>query len=151
MAEEQKSVTRRRFGRALAQAGVAAAAAGPIRAQAAGQTGAGPATPPAAANAVPNDEIVFGGIGIRNRGMYDLERLLRDQRVRFVAIADVRESARENVKSFVDNHYKNNDCKMYRDPVEILARPDIDALLIATSDRWHGPMAMWAAQSGKDM
>ena len=28
---------------------------------------------------------------------------------------------------------------------------DIDALLIATSDRWHGPMAMWAAQSGKDM
>jgi predicted dehydrogenase len=40
---------------------------------------------------------------------------------------------------------------MYRDPAEILARPDIDALLIATSDRWHGPMAMWAAQSGKDM
>jgi predicted dehydrogenase len=152
MAEKQKTVTRRGFGRALAQAGVAAAAAGPMGAQAPAapaQTGAGPAAPAAAP--VPNDQIVFGGIGIRNRGMYDLQRLLPDPRVRFVAIADIRESARESVKSFVDNHYKNNDCKMYRDPAEILARPDIDALLIATSDRWHGPMAMWAAQSGKDM
>jgi predicted dehydrogenase len=147
MAEEQKSVTRRGFGRALAQAGVVAAAAGPIRAQA----GQAPTPPAAAANAVPNDEIVFGGIGLRNRGMYDLPRLLADQRVRFVAIADVRESARENVKSFVDNHYKNNDCKMYRDPGELLARPDIDAVLMATSDRWHGAMGMWAAQAGKDI
>src|SRR5262245_59583360 len=139
MAAEQKSVTRRGFGRALARSGVAAAAAGPIRAQAPAQTGAGPAAPAAAT--VPNDQIVFAGIGIRTRGMYDLTRLIADPRVRFVGIADVRESARENVKSFVDKHYQNNDCKMYRDPAEILARLDIDALLIATSDRWHGPMA----------
>jgi predicted dehydrogenase len=97
------------------------------------------------------DQLVFGGIGIRGRGMSDLRMLLGDSRVRFVGIADVRESARETVKSTVDGYYKNNDCKMYRDPAEILARTDIDALLIATSDRWHGPMAMWAAQSGKDM
>jgi predicted dehydrogenase len=98
-----------------------------------------------------NDQLVFGGIGIRGRGMSDLRMLLGDARVRFVGIADVRESARETVKSTVDGYYKNNDCKMYRDPSEILERKDIDALLIATSDRWHGPMAMWAAQSGKDM
>ena len=97
------------------------------------------------------DQLVFGGIGIRSRGMADLRQLLGDQRVRFVAIADVRESARETVKSTVDNYYKNHDCVMYRDPAQILARTDINALLIATSDRWHGPMAMWAAQSGKDM
>jgi predicted dehydrogenase len=97
------------------------------------------------------DQIVFGGIGIRGRGMADLRMLLGDNRVKFVGIADVREDAREMVKSTVDGYYQNNDCKMYRDPAEILARPDIDALLIATSDRWHGLMAMWAAQSGKDM
>jgi len=68
-----------------------------------------------------------------------------------VAVADIRESAREMVKSTVDNYYKNHDCVMYRDAAEILERKDIDALLIATSDRWHGLMAMWAAQSGKDM
>jgi predicted dehydrogenase len=97
------------------------------------------------------DQITVGGIGIRGRGMHDLRQMLGDPRVRFVGVADVRESAREMVKSTVDRYYQNNDCKMYRDPAEILARPDIDALLIATSDRWHGPMAIWAAQSGKDM
>src|SRR5215467_11809540 len=114
MAEEKKSVTRRRFGRALAQAGAAVAAAGQIRGQAPAQTG--PAAPAAPASAVPNDQIVFAGIGLRSRGMYDLQRLLADPRVRFVGIADVRESARENVKSYVDKHYGNNDCKMYKDP-----------------------------------
>src|SRR5689334_928116 len=148
MAEEQNRVSRRRFGRSLAGAGVAAAAATPVVGQT--TTSSQPASNPTGPVA-PNDQLVFGGIGIHTRGLYDLQRLLGDSRVRFVAIADVRESARETVKSTVDNYYKNNDCKMYRDPAELLARPDIDALLIATSDRWHGPMAMWAAQSGKDM
>lgn len=150
MLEARHGVTRRRFGSSLARLGAAAAVAVPVEGQAPGQA---PAPPTAGAGGpiAPNDRLVFGGIGIRSRGMYDLQRLLPDARVRFVAIADVRESAREEVKSFVDNHYGNTDCKMYRDPAELLARPDIDALLIATSDRWHGPMAMWAAQSGKDM
>jgi predicted dehydrogenase len=112
---------------------------------------AAPAAGAASGPVAPNDQLVFAGIGLRSRGIYDLQRLLGDSRVRFVAIADVRESAREAVKSAVDKHYQNHDCRMYHDPAEVLARPDIDALLIATSDRWHGPMAMWAAQSGKDM
>ncbi len=164
MAKQEDGVTRRKFGKALTTAGAAVAAATPVLAQAqapAGQAPAGQAPaggrgapaigPVVVGNYALNDQLVFGGIGIRNRGMSDLRQLLGDQRVRFVAIADIRESARETVKSTVDNYYKNNDCVMYRDPSEILARTDIDALLIATSDRWHGPMAMWAAQSGKDM
>jgi predicted dehydrogenase len=150
MAEEKKNLTRRRFGTALAQAGAAAAAVAPAAAQIA-SPGPGQFGPVVVGNYSMVDEIRFGGIGIRSRGMSDLRQLLGDQRVRFLAIADVREDARETVKSTVDNYYKNNDCKMYRDPAELLARGDIDALLIATSDRWHGPMAMWAAQSGKDM
>jgi len=102
-------------------------------------------------NYAPSDRIIFGGIGIRNRGMADLRQLLGDARVQFVADADARESARESVKSTVDTYYKNQNCVMYRTADEILARKDIDALLIATSDRWHGLMAMRAAQAGKDM
>jgi predicted dehydrogenase len=160
MAEEKRSVTRRRFGKALTQAGAVAAAAGsalaqtpsqPPAQQAPAQPGPNQIGPVVVGNYSLSDQIVFGGIGIRSRGMSDLRQLLGDARVKFVAIADVRESARETVKSTVDNYYKNHDCVMYRDPAEILARKDIDALLIATSDRWHGPMAMWAAQSGKDM
>jgi predicted dehydrogenase len=97
------------------------------------------------------DRIRVGGIGIGGRGMGDLTQMLGDDRVQFVAIADVQERAREAVKSYVDGFYKNTACQMLRDPAELLARKDIDALLIATSDRWHGPMGIWAAQSGKDM
>jgi predicted dehydrogenase len=150
MPEEKQGVTRRNFGKALTQAGAVAAAAAPLAAQIA-SPGPGQFGPVVVGNYALNDTLVFGGIGIRGRGMSDLRMLLGDARVKFVGIADIRESARETVKSTVDGYYKNNDCKMYRDPSEILARTDIDCLLIATSDRWHGPMAMWAAQSGKDM
>lgn len=147
MAEKQGKVTRRGFGQALA---AAAAVSTPAAAQIA-TPGPGQFGPVVVGNYRPIDQIVFGGIGIRGRGMADLRMLLGDNRVKFVGVADVREDAREMVKSTVDGYYGNNECKMYRDPAEILARPDVDALLIATSDRWHGPMAMWAAQSGKDM
>ena len=150
MAEEKQGVTRRNFGKALTTAGAVAATAAPLAAQIA-SPGAGQFGPVVVGNYALNDTLTFGGIGIRGRGMSDLRMLLGEQRVKFVGIADIRESAREMVKSTVDGYYKNSDCKMYRDPSEILARTDIDCLLIATSDRWHGPMAMWAAQSGKDM
>lgn len=161
MAKEKQSVTRRGFGKALVQAGTAAATAGSVLAQAPAQGAGGQAAAPPSADPpigpvvvgkyALSDQLLFGGIGLRGRGMHDLRQLLGDSRVRFVAIADIRESARETVKSTVDAYYKNHDCVMYRDPAELLARKDIDALLIATSDRWHGPMAMWAAQCGKDM
>lgn len=168
MAEETKFVSRRKFGKALG-AGAAAAAAAPVLAQPPAQGGGqppaggpapsgGPASPgpgqfgPAVVgNYSQLDQIRVGGIGIRSRGMADLRQMLGDERVKFVAIADIRASAREMVKSTVDGFYKNNECEMYEDPSQILERKDIDALLIATSDRWHGPMAMWAAQAGKDM
>jgi predicted dehydrogenase len=51
----------------------------------------------------------------------------------------------------VDEHYKNKDCVIYRDFHELLARPDIDAVLIATGDRWHAPASILAARAGKDV
>ena len=165
MAEEKNRVTRRGFGKAVAQAGGLAAAAPVLAAgfapgqaagapagQAPGTAAARPAAGPVVVgNYAMVDRIRFGGIGLGGRGMGDLQQLLGDERVQFVAIADVKESARENVKSYVDGYYGNNACQMHRDAAEVLARKDIDALLIATSDRWHGPMGIWAAQAGKDM
>jgi len=149
MTRDSKTVTRRGFARSVVYAG--AVAGTPIFTDGSAQAQATPgATPPAAAT-VPLDRIRFAGIGIGTRGMYDLQRLITDDRVHFVAIADVKESVRENVKSYVDGVYGNKECEMVRDVAELLPRNDIDALLIATSDRWHGPMAIWAAQSGKDM
>ena len=99
----------------------------------------------------PATRIVFGGIGIGSRGGYDLSKLLNFPQARFVAVCDVRNERREQVKSIVDQKYGNHDCQMYDDQYALLARQDIDAVLIATGDRWHTPLAIIAAQHGKDV
>jgi len=72
--------------------------------------------------------------------------------VQFVAVCDAKRSSRENVKRIVDNKYGNKDCVMYRDMREFLAtRTDIDALLIATGDRWHATASVMAMRAGKDV
>ena len=99
----------------------------------------------------PSDKILFGGIGIGSRGAHVLSKLLNIEQAKFIAICDVRNERRETIKSTVDAKYGDRDCKMYDDQYELLARQDIDAVLIATGDRWHTPLAIIAAQHGKDV
>ncbi|MCC7496491.1 MAG: Gfo/Idh/MocA family oxidoreductase [Bryobacterales bacterium] len=100
----------------------------------------------------PSDKIVFGGIGIGSRGSHDLSKILKfKDQARFVAICDVRNERRETIKSTVDQTYGDHGCQMYDDQFALLARPDIDAVLIATGDRWHTPLSIIAAQHGKDV
>ncbi len=47
--------------------------------------------------------------------------------------------------------YHSADCAVYRDLRDLLARGDIDAVLIATGPSWHGTAAILAAQAGKDV
>jgi hypothetical protein len=99
----------------------------------------------------PSERIVMGGIGIGHRGTYDLSCFLPEPGVQFVAICDVKEERRQAIKKIADDKYGNNDCAMYRDLRELLARPDIDAVLIATGPNWHATAATLAANAGKDM
>ena len=100
----------------------------------------------------PNDKITLGGIGVGNRGSDDLRYMLRLDDVRFVAICDAKKTQREKIKEFVDNRYDNKDCTMYSDFREFLAeRKDIDAVLIATGDRWHAVASVMAMRAGKDV
>jgi predicted dehydrogenase len=99
----------------------------------------------------PSDKILFGGIGIGSRGAHVLSKLLKIEQAKFIAICDVRNERREAIKSIADKNYGDNDCKMYGDQFELLARQDIDAVLIATGDRWHTPLSIIAAQHGKDV
>jgi predicted dehydrogenase len=98
-----------------------------------------------------SERITLGIIGIGPRCTYDLKSMLAERDARFVAIADVQASRREAGKALVDGHYQNRDCKLYRDFRELLERPDIDAVVIATGDRWHAPASMLAARAGKDV
>ena len=99
----------------------------------------------------PSERITLGVIGIGPRCRYVLGGMLTHQDVQCVAIADVQASRRNEGKKLVDQHYGNQDCQLTSDFREILDRKDIDAVLIATGDRWHAPASILAAEAGKDV
>lgn len=99
----------------------------------------------------PSERVILGGIGIGNRGAYDLGCFLEQKDVQFTAVCDVKESRRRTVKRIVDERYGNQNCEMIQDFRELLDKSDIDAVLIATGPNWHCTMAMAAAHAGKDM
>jgi len=55
------------------------------------------------------------------------------------------------VKHRADARYGNTNCAMYRDLRELLARDDLDAVLIATGPNWHATASILAANAGKDV
>ena len=100
----------------------------------------------------PSEQVILGALGIGSRGDYVLNIFLRQPDVRFLSICDVRKSRREAVKRRVDEMYGGNDCTMYRDMFEFYeANPQMDAVLIATGDRWHTMASIVAAKAGKDI
>jgi hypothetical protein len=135
----KKAMNRRSF---MKRASVALAAPLIVPASALGRDG----------TIAPSERITAAGIGIRGRGMHDLHWMMRNPDVQFLAICDVQRKQRRAVKSEVDNFYGNQDCAMYSDMRDFFAeRPDIDAVLIATGDRWHAQASIRAMRAGKDV
>ena len=141
MAEKRPVFHRRRFIRTAIQSGAVLLATQFIPGPILGKNGATP----------PSEQIVLGGIGIGNRGSYDLGCFLQESDVRFVAVCDVKAARREAVEKTADEKYGNRHCATYRDLRDLLARPDIDAVLIATGPNWHATAATLAANAGKDV
>jgi predicted dehydrogenase len=135
------NTTRRDFLRQSVLAGAAAALPAIVPSRVLGRGG----------DLSPSERIVLGVIGIGPRCIYDLTAMLGLSDVQCVAIADVQASRRDAGKRLVDDHYGNQDCRLYRDFRELLDRQDIDAVLIATGDRWHAPASIMAAEAGKDV
>jgi predicted dehydrogenase len=100
---------------------------------------------------LPSERILVGAIGIGNRGSYDLGCFLEQPDARVVAVCDVKAKRRAEAKAAVDAKHGNSDCTTYRDLRDLLARPDIDAVLIATGPNWHATATMLAANAGKDV
>jgi hypothetical protein len=134
-------LSRRRFLKAAAQVSALLAAPQIVRAAVLGREG----------GVAPSERIVLGGIGIGNRGTYDLGCFLEEPDVQFVAICDAKAARREAIKKKADAKYGNQDCAMYRDLRDLLARSDIDAVLIATGPNWHATASIMAANAGKDV
>lgn len=98
-----------------------------------------------------SDRIVMAGIGIGNMGRGDQGAFLGRSDVQYVGVCDVRTDFRDKAKDTVDKRYNNGDCQTYNDFRELLARPDIDAVHIATPDHWHALMVIEACRNGKDV
>lgn len=136
------TLTRRRFLTRGAMAASAVALPYYIPASALGRDGA----------VAPSERIVLGGIGIGGRGSYDLGFMLSERDVQCVAVCDVLKGRREAAKQLVDGKQGNQDCAMYGDLRQLLAeRTDVEAVLIATGDRWHALASVLAMRAGKDV
>ena len=105
----------------------------------------------------PNARITLGfiGVGIQARGL--MGGFLGKSETQVVAVCDVDSTRRDDAKKRVDDFYaKKNDasfkgCDAYNDFRELLARKDIDVVVIATPDHWHAYIAIAAAKAGKDI
>ena len=141
LSDPQAGLNRRRFLKSAVQVGALLMAPQIVRGAVLGRDG----------GVAPSERIVLGGIGIGNRGTYDLGCFLEEPDVQFVAICDVKAARREAIKKRADEKYGNKDCAMFRDLHDLLARSDIEAVLIATGPNWHATAACLAANAGKDV
>lgn len=149
-----KLMTRRTF---LGQGAAALAAPLILPARALGRDG----------HTAPSERITMGFIGLGGQGSghlfggswtYVAGGYLGRDAVQVAAVCDVWKQRREDAAERVNRHYAHlNDqdsyagCAAYLDFRELLAREDIDAVLMALPFHWHAPMAILAAQSGKDV
>lgn len=115
-----------------------------------------------------SDRVTMGVIGTGNQGTGDMLGFLQDPRVQVVAVCDVNRmtagywdgalGGREPAKAHVDWRYAQEKrsgtwkgCTAYEDFRQLLARRDIDAVLIALPDHWHAIPVVEAAKAGKDI
>ena len=99
----------------------------------------------------PSNRITVGCIGVGPQGRGVMGNFLGQGDARVVALCDMLKRNLDAAVQQVNSHYKNEDVKTYGDFRELLARKDIDAVLIATPDHWHVPAAIAAARAGKDI
>src|ERR1035438_8778478 len=100
----------------------------------------------------PSRKITIGFIGVGGHGLgWNLDWYLKLSAARVLVICDVDGWRMRKAKAIVDTAYDNQDCAMTKDFREVLARPDIDAVMISTPDHWHTLISVMAARAGKDV
>ena len=101
--------------------------------------------------AAPSERVALGVIGSGERGREVLQGFVHQKQCQTVALCDVKQDALGKAKALVDAKYGNTDCATYGDFRELVARKDIDAVLIASTDHWHVLHALAAVRAGKDI
>lgn len=100
----------------------------------------------------PSNKITIGMIGVGDHGTgVNLRGFLGQPDAQVVAVCDVDAKRMNNARDMVNKQYGNQDCKTYRDFRDVIARDDIDAVMVSTPDHWHVPVSVMAMRAGKDV
>jgi predicted dehydrogenase len=110
------------------------------------------------ASVAPSERITLGFIGVGMMGRGHVRCFAYYPEAQIIAVCDVDRWRREDAKRTVEAEYRAQQsrgayrgCRAYNDLRELLARDDIDAVVIATGDRWHALATSLAAKAGKDI
>lgn len=125
----------------------------------------------------PSNRIVIGCVGLGGMGMGNMRGFLNKKDAQIVAVCDVvmsgraeygpnangygnkgKDLGREPARREVNEYYAEKSrlgqpkgCACYNDFRELIARTDIDAVVVTTPDHWHVPISLAAVKAGKDV
>lgn len=106
----------------------------------------------------PSNRIVMGYIGVGRQARGEMREMLGRDDCQIVAVADPDRNRMSDSKKSIEDKYAErtkdgsySGCDMIPDFRDLIARDDIDAVLIYTPDHWHAIPAIMAAKAGKDI
>jgi len=145
MSAKDRRITRRTFLKGATALAVAPYVAAPSSLGADGAT-------------APSNRITLGFIGVGMMGWGHVRCCLSYPDAQVLAVCDVDRWRRGNAKATVEQGYAEQrpggtprGCRAYNDLRDLLSRDDIDAVIVATGDRWHALATVLAAKAGKDI
>src|SRR6478735_974066 len=110
------------------------------------QTGASLAATALAQDVSPNSRIRIATIGFGGMGMGDTRYAVSIPGVELAAVCDIYDGRLRRAREVHGDQVFTT-----RDYREVLARKDIDAVIVATPDHWHAPISIAAMEAGKDV
>ncbi len=97
------------------------------------------------------EKVTLGCIGVGSMGTGNMKSFLSLDGCQVVAVCDAYNDRCQKAKGIVDDKYGDTGCAVHADYRDLIARDDIDAVVITVQDHWHALMVAAAAKAGKDI